>query len=306
VLPYIIGRSEFTSINSPSFTDTTTSGGALTGVAQTVLNYPSTAVGKVVAIWAQGTGTDTTTSPGRTDVVTDVKVLVLPGLATGAIMTASPDPLLGNTTEAVTVCYYDGNNNPIPNFDINFAFTLGGAGTGSVDGVPQSGKLKNLTGSNGCATAQVQTSGLAVTTTVLPSVTFSAGPNNEGATNPGASVTVGFVVNVGALQVSPCQFKGSASPQTVTIKVVDGGGNGLPNQAVTAACTVLSGAGSITATSALATDQTGVTYSVITVNPASDTALKGYCTFTSGTLVQSVGVNTGSCSTGSGGFSPTP
>jgi hypothetical protein len=305
VLPYIIGRSEFTSINSPSFTDTTTSGGALTGVAQTVLNYPSTAVGKVVAIWAQGTGTDTTTSPGRTDVVTDVKVLVLPGLATGAIMTASPDPLLGNTTEAVTVCYYDGNNNPIPNFDINFAFTLGGAGTGSVDGVPQSGKLKNLTGSNGCATAQVQTSGLAVTTTVLPSVTFSAGPNNEGATNPGASVTVGFVVNVGALQVSPCQFKGSASPQTVTIKV-DGGGNGLPNQAVTAACTVLSGAGSITATSALATDQTGVTYSVITVNPASDTALKGYCTFTSGTLVQSVGVNTGSCSTGSGGFSPTP
>ena len=298
VLPYIVGRAQFSSVVSPSFTDSTSS--TLAGVAVTTLNYPASAIGKAVAVWAQGTGVDANSSPGRTDVITDIATFVLPGAAAGAILTASPDPLLGNSTQTVTVCYYDGNNHPISNYDISFSFALGGNGTGKVDGVAESGTLQNLTGANGCTTAQVQTSGL--TTGSSATVTFSAGPANAG----GASVTVGFVVDVGALQVSPCQFKGSASPQTVVIKTVDGGGAPLPNQTVAAACTVLSGAGTIAASAPLATDQTGVTYSIITVTPASDTALKGYCTFTSGSLIQSVGVNTGTCSTGSGGFSPTP
>jgi hypothetical protein len=304
VLPYLIGRAEFSAVESPSFTDIQTS--TLTGEAITVLSYPASQLGKAVAVWAQGTGTDES-GADRTKIITDLVAFTLPGIATGAILSASPDPLLGNTTnELVTVCYYDGTNRPIPNFGISFSFDLGGTGTGtgtgSVDGVSTSGLLKNRTGANGCATANVTTSGLGVGTTAT--ITFSAGPMDVAQT----TVTVPFVVNEGALQVSPCQFKGSASPQTIAIKAVDGGGNPLPDQQVTAACTVLTGTGSITSTSPLATDQSGVTYAVITVAPNDDTSVVGYCTYTSGTLIESVGVNTGSCSTtgGGGGFSPEP
>jgi hypothetical protein len=142
-------------------------------------------------------------------------------------------------------------------------------------------------------------------------VTFSAGPLNTDSTGGGsqATVTIPFVVDVGALAVSPCQFKapnGATTTQTVTIKITDASGDPIPNQSVTAACTVLAGVGdSITATAPLATDSSGSTFSVITATNT-DGALIGYCTFTSGSLVQSVGVNTNSCSSGSGGFSPQP
>ncbi len=64
VLPYIVGRSEFTSIGSPAYTDST-SANPLTGVATTTLNYSASQIGKAVAIWAQGTGTDANANPGR-------------------------------------------------------------------------------------------------------------------------------------------------------------------------------------------------------------------------------------------------
>ena len=310
VLPYLIGRAESSSVVSPSYTDNGDS--TQTGVAVTTLNYPASQIGKAVAVWAQGTGTDTNASPGRTDVVADIAVIVFPGISTGAFISASPDPLVGNKSVPVTVCYYDGDNRPIPNFDINFAFDLGGVGEGSVDGIVESGKLGELTGANGCATAEVATLNLVPGTTAT--VTFSAGPLNTDSTGGGsqATVTIPFVVDVGALAVSPCQFKApnTATPptttQTVTIKITDASGDPIPNQSVTAACTVLAGVGdSITATAPLATDSSGSTFSVITATNT-DGALIGYCTFTSGSLVQSVGVNTNSCSSGSGGFSPQP
>ena len=312
VLPYIIGRSEFTSINSPAYTDSTT------GVAVTSLNYPSSAVGKAVAIWAQGTGTDTTTSPGRTDVVTDVKILVLPGLATGAFMTASPDPIQGNTTVAETVCYYDGNGRPIANFDINFAFdfsggTSGGVGTGSVDGAQGAGKLKNLTGSNGCAVAQVSTASLPPSESGVANVIFSAGATNTGASGGGATafVTVPIVISAAQIQLgSTCpNVPASTTPSTlpISLSLLDANGRGISGQSITGTCTVTSSSGTIS-TSGGTTDASGKTTVFVTVTGANGTdPVKGVCQYAAAaypSLVASVAINGGgSCG---GGFSPPP
>src|SRR5579883_3497414 len=277
VLPYIVGRAQFSSVQSPSFTDLSTS--SLTGVATTTLNYPASAIGKAVAIWAQGTGTDTNSSPGRTRVVADIATLVFPGTASGAFLTASPDPLNGNTTQTVTVCYFDGNDRPIPNFDISFSFNLLGLGSGTVDGVNGSGKLKNLTGPNGCATASVTTASLPPTSSssqTQPSITFSAGPLNTTSTSGGAqaSVTVPFVVNAAQLQVGCSQVSGGTV--TVSLTLLDAAGAGMPGQTITGQCSVTSSSGSITVGTIPVTDASGSTTATITVNPAGTT---GHCTF---------------------------
>ncbi|HEX4481559.1 MAG TPA: hypothetical protein VH082_12150 [Rudaea sp.] len=311
VLPYIIGRSEFTSINSPGYTDSTT------GVAVTSLNYPSSAVGKAVAIWAQGTGTDTTTSPGRTDVVTDVKILVLPGMSEGAFMTASPDPIQGNTKVSETVCYYDGNGRPIANFDINFAFdfagggTGGGVGSGSVDNTQGSGKLENLTNSSGCAVAQLLTASIPPSESGLANVTFSAGPTNIGGSNGGATafVTVPIVVSAAQIQLgSTCPtVAASKTPTTlpISLSLLDANGSGISGQSITGTCTVTSASGTITTTGGT-TDANGRTTVFVTVGANADT-VKGVCQYSSAsypTLVASVAINGGgSCQ---GGFSPQP
>lgn len=333
VLPYIIGRSEFTSINSPSFTDTTSSGGGLTGVAQTVLNYPASAIGKAVAIWAQGTGTDTTSSPGRTDVVTDVKVLVLPGLSDGAFMTASPDPINGNTTVSETVCYYDGNGRPIANFDINFAFDFGssssggsgggsgsgsgsgGVGSGTVDGAQGSGKLKNLTDSTGCAIAQVATASIPPSESGVANITFSAGPTNAGGSNGGATAFVKVPIVISAAQLtlgSTCpSVPASNTPATlpISLSLLDANGRGISGQSITGTCTVTSTTpGDTITTSGGTTDSNGKTTVFITVTGGNGTnQVKGVCQYSSATypnLVASVAINGGgSCQ---GGFSPPP
>jgi hypothetical protein len=267
VLPYLVGRAQSSSVQSPSFTDANSAG--LTGVATTTLNYPASMIGKAVAIWAQGTGTNTNTNPGLTRLVTDIATLVFPGKASGAFLTASPHPLNGNTTQTVTVCYFDGNGQPIPNFDISFAFNLPGVGSGDVDGVLGSGKLKNLTGANGCATAQVTTASLPPTTssstTNQPSITFSAGPLNAG----GAHVTVPFVVNVAQLQIS-CSAVSSGGVVTVGLQLLDASGNGVPGQSITGQC-VPSGSGTLTVSTIPVTNANGATTATITASPVGTT-----------------------------------
>jgi hypothetical protein len=310
VLPYIIGRSELASINSPAYADSDT------GVATTVLNYPSSAIGRAVAVWAQGTGTDTTTSPGRTDVVTDIKILVLPGLSTGAFMTASPDPIQGNTTVSETVCYYDGNGRPIANFDINFAFDFGGStgvGSGSVDSTQGAGKLKNLTGSNGCAVAQVSTASVPPAESGVANVTFSAGPTNTGGSGGGATAFVKVPIVISAAQIqlgSSCpNVPASATPTVlpISLSLLDANGRGITGQSITGTCTVTSANGTIT-TSSGTTDANGKTTVFITVTGATSTdVVKGVCQYSSAaypSLVASVAINGGgSCQ---GGFSPPP
>jgi hypothetical protein len=303
VLPYIIGRGEFGSVVSPAYTDASSST-TLTGVATTTLSYPANAIGKAVALWAQGTGTDIIS--GTTDVVADVATFVYPGLATGAVMTASPDPLAGNTTTNVTVCYYDGNNHPIPNFDISFAFNFGGVGSGTADGVSTSGKLAHLTGADGCVTIPVTTASLPTSTgSGGPSITFSAGPLNTESTGGGSpvSVTVPFVVNAAQLQVSCPQTTSSAAPfaYNVTLTLLDSSGAGIPGETITASCTP----GTLAAGTIAATNSTGSTSTVVT----DSTGDGGTCTFQSSSfssLVATLSINAAGTSSCNGGFSPQP
>ncbi|MDE1960980.1 MAG: hypothetical protein KGH80_05225 [Xanthomonadaceae bacterium] len=297
VLPYIIGRGEFGSVVSPANTDAGST--SLTGVATTTLNYPATAIGKAVAIWAQGTGTDAIAN--ITDVVADIGTLVYPGLATGAVMTASPDPLLGNTTESVTVCYYDGNNHPIPNFDVSFAFNFGGVGSGTADGISTSGKFAHLTGANGCVTVPVVTASLKPTTSSTggPTITFSAGPLNTVSTGGGSpvSVTVPFVVNAAQLQVScPAAVAGN---YTVGLTMLDSSGAGMPGQTITGTCTP----SALTVGTIAPTNASGNTTAII----SDPTAVAGTCTFQSSSfssLVASVTISASGAPSCSGGFSP--
>jgi hypothetical protein len=303
VLPYIIGRGEFGSVVSPAYTDANSST-TLTGEATTTLSYPATAIGKAVALWAQGTGTDIIANV--TDVVADVRTFVYPGLATGAVMTASPDPLPGNKAVNVTVCYYDGNNHPIPNFDISFAFSFNGVGSGTADGVSTSGKLAHLTGANGCVTVPVVTASLPATTSSTggPSITFSAGPLNTQSTGGGSpvSVTVPFVIDAAQLQVS-CPKSTTPGIYDVSLTLLDSSGAGMPGQSITGTCTPAT----LTTTTPPATDASGNTSAVIT--DTSSPAVGGTCTFKSSSfssLVASVTIGATGTSTCSGGFSPPP
>ena len=303
VLPYIVGRGEFGSVLSPAYTDANSST-TLTGVATTTLAYPANAIGKAVALWAQGTGTDIIS--GTTDVVADVATFVYPGSSVGAIMTASPDPLPGNTTVNVTVCYYDGNNNPIPNFDISFAFNFSGVGSGTADGISTSGKLAHLTGANGCVTVPVTTASLPATTgtTAGPTITFSAGPLNSTSTGGGSpvSVEVPFVVNAAQLQVT-CPKSTTAGVYNVGLTLLDSSGAGMPGQAITATCTPAT----LSSSTPAPTDANGNTSAVIT--DTSNPAVGGTCIFQSTsfpTLVASVTIGSTGTSSCSGGFSPPP
>ncbi|HET8942447.1 MAG TPA: hypothetical protein VFN13_10720 [Rudaea sp.] len=312
VLPYIIGRAEFTSIGSPGYTDST-SANPLTGTATTTLNYSASQIGKAVAIWAQGTGTDVNTSPGRTDLITDVRTIVLPGSAVGAILTASPDPILGNTQQAETVCYYDGNNRPIPNYAISFAFTFNGVGAGSADGVSNSGKFKHLTGSDGCVTVNVITASVPPTgATTPPFVTFSVGPINSSGTSGGSPVTVDvpIVVNAAQLQVScPAgtdDATGTVTNYSVTLRLLDGTGNGIAGESITGQCVSADGSVNITQQPGV-TDAAGSTTAIIST-PKPPTS-SGTCTFQSSTfsnLVATVNIGGSGSSSCSGGFSPQP
>lgn len=303
VLPYIIGRATFSGIQSPAFSDDFST--LTPGVAVTTLSYPASAIGKAVAVWAQGTGTNTNTSPGLTDVVADIAVLVFPGQATGAFMTASPDPIQGNTQQFETVCYYDGNHRPIPNYDISFAFNFNGVGSGSADGVSQSGKFQHLTGANGCVTVSIVTASLPPTTSSgTPTVTFSAGPIN--ADSGGAAqvtVTVPIVVNAAQLQVT-CAT-GTGPNFDVVLRLLDAAGAGIAGQSITATCTAAP-PGSITPGPILPTDASGSTTATLTVGPGTTT---GRCIFQSGSfanLVASVNFAGGLPTTCNGGFSPPP
>lgn len=303
VLPYVIGRAHLGSIESPAVTDP--SGDTDTGRAVTLLHYPSSAIGKAVAIWAQGNGTDTVTD--GSDTVGDIITLVYPGSGPGSL-TASPDPLLGDASVPVTVCYSDSQNQPISNFRLTFLFTLPAGASGSVDGISTSGGLDKVTGSNGCVTVQVLTSGLPTTTggSGGATLTFTAGAAIDSNGDTAPSVTLDFIVNVNAMQISPCSITAPVSgnvTSTVTVTVLGSSGSGISGQPVSVACT--SNAGSIVPNpTSGTTGSNGNVPFVITVTgvvPPTDT---GSCLFTGPDNLQAELVINGTCA--NNGFSPAP
>lgn len=308
VIPYLVARATLASVGSPAFTDSVpTNNNVLTGVATTTLNYPSSAVGKAVAIWAQSNSTDYVSH--QANIVTDTAVLVFPGKGPGQL-TASPDPLVGDATVPVTVCYSDSLGQPIANYRLNFSFTFpaSAAGTtGKVDNIATSGALDKLTGSNGCVTVNVTTAGLPAGSTPN-ALTFTAGVTS--ATTPAPSVSVGFVVNIASMQVSPCNIS-TPTNNTTLVKAIDvtilsSSGSGVGGQSVSGTCSPTGTAPAPNAAlspSSGITDSSGTASFTVTLSNFNTTATpaSGVCTFTSGSLTGRVIIN-GACI--NDGFSP--
>ncbi|MBS0557558.1 MAG: hypothetical protein JSR27_09135 [Proteobacteria bacterium] len=295
VLPYVIGRAAYGSIDSPAIVGSA-------GSASTTLHYPSSAIGKAIAVWAQGTSTDSVTGGAYT--VADIATMVYPGSGPGTL-TASPDPLLGDATVPVTVCYSDTNNQPIPNFTLSFLFSLPAGASGSVNGVATSGNVNQVTGSNGCVTVTVVTSGLPATTgTGGPTLTFTAGPAATSGTSTSPSVVLNFVVNIAAMQVSPCSIKGDATTGnytgTVTATILSSSGSGVSGQPIAATCSVASGTVAISPTSGTTGSNGGAPFTVTLTGVIPPAA--GSCLFTGPDNLQAKLVINGTCN--NSGFSP--
>lgn len=288
VLPYLAGRAMHGNITAQATTNDI-------GVAHVTLNYTTRYLGHIAAIWAQGDGINPLNNQSRR--VTDVDTLLYPGIAP-ATLTASPNPIYGNTTQQVEVCLTDARLAPITGIRIGFQLNLQ-AGTGSVDGNGISGTLDNVTGLDGCATATVVTSGLPAsgTTGNSGSVSFTVGGLTP--------AVVDIVVNIGALQVSPsfftipCVTDATHPSWTVPVAVVarDQFGNLLANQPVSGTCS-----GATLNPASGVTDSNGTFFTNVSgANPATSN-VTGSCTFTATGTTRSVTVNFSS----SNGASPPP
>lgn len=165
VLPYVIGRATIANIESnvgaPANQPVRINTNAL-GLAQTSVNYPISQLNRRVIIWARGQGDLVQGSP---ELVTDAGSLVFAGFGTEVRLVASPLTIRGNRIADVELCAYDEVNTPLPGVVVNFTFTqIDGSGT--VDGVANSGRVLRPTGTNGCTTAKVETRGLLANTSV--------------------------------------------------------------------------------------------------------------------------------------------
>ena len=301
VLPYIVARAEHGNITATGVTNAI-------GRASAKLNYTMSTIGFLNVIWAQGESVDVVTGGAKR--VTDVEIGSYPGLAPGTIV-ASPSPIIGNRTEQVQVCLYDAMLAPIQRARIGFSFQLT-QGTGSVDGVTGAGLMGTSTGANGCAIANVVTSGLTASTATTPSgtLTFSLG---------GLTTSVDIIVNLATLQVSPSAVTvpEAGITRTITITARDTGGSAISGVAITGTCTASGGAGATIAppTFSGATGPTGSTTHTVTASgfilqgtpttpPSSGT---GVCTYTtpqglSASVVFNGTIQPADC----GGFSPCP
>jgi hypothetical protein len=215
VLPYIVGRATTGNISSPAATNNF-------GTATTTLNYPVSVLGRAVAIWAQGNGTDNVT--GQSRLVTDAEVLRFPGVAPAAI-TISPNPIPGNITVPVTVCIVDAALSPLSGVRFNFAFTALGAGSGKVDGISTAGVVPDATGADGCVVTSVTTSGIDATTG--GKLTFSAGDAT-------ATANITAIGNLALIAV-PSSLPGTGGQ--VRLQLLDGSGHPVPGVLIVGTCT---------------------------------------------------------------------
>ena len=284
VLPYLFGRARFGNITPAATTNTD-------GVAHASLTYTVNTVGNSVAVWVQGDAVDRVSGAPRR--VTDAGTIAYPGVAPATIV-AFPNPILGDTTTDVTVCVADALGIPLRGVQIGFTFTLP-AGTGTIDG-NAGGTLHDLTGTDGCATGSVETSGLPVS---------GAGGSSGQIVFTGAGATsdpVDIVVQISALQASPNAVNVSCSGSqnsTILVTALGPDGSPLPGVTIGGTCTATGGAGAaITLTppsqptdaGGTATFQATATGFVSTATPP--TYGTGQCTFSAtGDTARTVTVN---------------
>lgn len=272
VLPYLIGRSEHGNITTQATTNDI-------GVAHATLNYTINTIGDAVAIWAQGDGIDTVTNGPRR--VTDAGTLVYPGVAPASI-SAFPNPILGDTTQDVTVCVVDALGVPLRGVQVGFSFTLA-SGTGSVDGTAGTGAFAHLTGTDGCSTGTVVTSGVPVTAAGGTSGTLNLSA-------AGQTTSVDIIVQIASLQASPNNVTITCSgsvTQNVTVRALAADGTPIAGAQIAATCTASGGSGAaLTPTPATGTtDANGrATFAIAASGFVSDDGTQfgsGTCTFAS-------------------------
>lgn len=227
VLPYAIGRATIANIESNTVPPSQQ--GAPTtvpvrvntnaqGLAQTFVNYPISQLNRRVIVWARGQGDLVQGSP---ELVTDVANLVFAGFGTRVNLVASPLSIRGNRIANVEICAYDEINTPLPGVVVNFAF-LRIDGSGTVDGVANSGRVERATGTNGCTNARVETRGLLENTELVFRVR-TVNPSD------GDDARVQIVVGgTNVLQAIPTELFGNGG--TVRLRLL--GQEGTPIQGV--------------------------------------------------------------------------
>ena len=220
ILPYVVGRAADGNIVATAQTN-------LIGVATTKLNFPVNWLGKRAIIWAQGDRAmeHAGASPRK---VTDVEYAFFAGVAPAELV-VSPNVLPANSTHEVTVCLHDALGAPLGGIPVGFAFQEL-IGVGKVDGVTGSGTVADLTAfGSGCATAQVQTSGM-LEGDGEPKLVFSAA---------GATDEVTFSFSPLILMARPSAM---ISGGTVYLTLLDANGNPQPGFQLRGSCESSGGA----------------------------------------------------------------
>lgn len=245
VLPYIIGRATVANITPNVLTNDI-------GVATTTLNYPVNQLGRLVAIWARGSGEVVGTVQ---ELVSDVDLIVFPG-AGPATLLVSPDRIPANQTSVVSICVADALGAPIQGVQIGFS-VANPSTTTTVDGQSGSGAVANPTGPSGCTTATITTSGIA-NAAQAPVITFFGAGQSD-------TVTV-VAPTISFLQAFPSAFfGGNGGP--IRLRLFDGNGNPIPGVLITGVCTGTGGAQLILSVPPGVTNQNGeTTATVIAVN----------------------------------------
>ncbi|TDR22440.1 hypothetical protein [Marinicella litoralis] len=274
VVPYIVGRAVDGNINATGVINEN-------GVVTTQVNYPVSKLGKIAGIYAKGQGA---TTNGTTRVVTDVELILYPGIASlgedrTAYITAAPSVIPANSSTTVTVCVFDAASHPIQGVAIQWAF-IGGSGSGSIDGVDGSGIMDNRTGADGCAT------GLADATGIIGDVdgtgfVFNAGSlsciNEEG----GVCIEIG---DPGAIYLSATpQFHFTNGLKVIDLHLFGGNGQGIPNVPLFGSCESTGGTLTVTAQPGN-TDENGMAIANVNASLSGiNEFFTGTCTFTTGT-----------------------
>jgi len=224
VLPYAVGRATFANIDNNRLTDDQ-------GVATTNLNYPASAIGRLTAVWARGIG-ETPQGQVSPELVSDVENLVYPGVISPtapARFTAAPSAVTSGVATVVQLCVTDGLFNPIAGIIPSFSVQ---GGTGTVDDVLGTGRVRNGTGTNGCTSVVVRVVGAGGGTgAAAPAVVFTA---------VGASATVTIIAPSGVrLLAIPERLGGSGG--RVILRLVDIQGNPIPDIQVFGTCATATG-----------------------------------------------------------------
>jgi len=277
VLPFVVGRAVDGSVSANATTDNN-------GVATIKITYPVSKLGKLAAIYAEGTGAP---ANGNARTVTDAEIIAYPGISQFGDNTAGlvvfPNVGPGNASTSVTVCAYDALGSSLAGVTVNFAY-VGPSGTGTIDGQTGSGSLSNPTDGSGCTTGQVTTTGIDPTLGEEHGFNFFAAGLN--CLNPGGdSVCMLLLASDQArLVANPSVLFGDQAGTTVTLTLYGSDGSPQAGISITGSCTATAPF-SATTTQPPVTNNAGQTAAAVTADVSILGQPAGYaeCTYTAAT-----------------------